>query len=181
MCPISPRNPAPYDDPKAVEQKEQSRLNPEEAAALRAKMASGEHIREPEAFYREVQRVITPMSMGRPEAPARMKSDSSTLPNEWWHNQREHNELHAPLESRTNYNWLDGIARILVPTLVLHGQEDLIPLASSEEWARTLPDARLFVFAHSGHYPHLEKPECFFPVVSQFLTGGWPVGAIKIE
>lgn len=169
MCPISPRHPAPYDDPEGVEKKEQSRLSPADAAALREKMASGEHIREPEAFCREFKRLITPMSMGRPEALARMKSDPCALPNEWWHLHHEQNELHVPPESLI-YDWRELVCKITSPTLILHGLEDLLPLGSSAEWAALLPNARLVVFEHSGHYPYLEEPERFFEVVEQFLA-----------
>jgi len=58
MCPLSSRNPAPYDDPDAVQRKEQAHIDPVAAAALREIMASGQHLEEPEWFYREFQRVI---------------------------------------------------------------------------------------------------------------------------
>jgi hypothetical protein len=86
MCPLSPRSPAPYDDPEAVQEKEQARIDPVAAADLREKMNSGQHIEEPERFWREFQRVIVPRQMGRPEALTRMRSDPCAYSNEWWHN-----------------------------------------------------------------------------------------------
>jgi proline iminopeptidase len=70
---------------------------------------------------------------------------------------------------------------IKVPTLVIHGTEDLIPLESAREWAATLPNARLFTIPEVGHYPHLEAPEIFFPAVDQFLSGEWPEGAEVVK
>jgi len=61
--------------------------------------------------------------------------------------------------------------------LVIHGTEDLIPLESSREWAATLSNARLLVIQGSGHFPHLEFPEVYFPAVNCFLAGEWPVDA----
>ena len=178
MCPLSPRSPAPYDDPKSAEQKEQARIDPAAAASLREMMASGKHISDAEWFCREFQRVIVPRQMGRSDGLARMKSDPCANPNEWWHNLREHHEIHFPPETRSNYDWRDRVSRITAPTLVIHGTEDLIPLESSKEWVDTLPNARLFVIEGSGHYPHLEFPEIYYPAVDQFLKGKWPNDAM---
>ena len=69
--------------------------------------------------------------------------------------------------------------RITTPALVIHGTEDLIPLESSKEWVDTLPNARLLMIEGSGHYPHLEFPEIYYPAVDQFLKGEWPGGAME--
>ena len=174
MCPLSPRNPAPYDDAEASQQKEDARIDPDAAAALREMMASGRHVEEPEWFCREFQRVIVPRQMGRPEALARMQSDPCAYPNEWWHNLRQHHEIHVPPKTRRNYDWRDRVEQVTAAALVVHGTEDLIPLESSREWVSILPQARLLAIEGSGHYPHLEAPEVFFPAVDRFLSGDWP-------
>ena len=174
MSPISPRNPAPYDNLQASEQKEQSRIDPDELEQFKKEIDSGGHLRNPEAFCREFVRVLTPRQMGKPSALQRMKSDPCVYPNEWWHNIREHNRLHFPLETRINYDWREQAASVSAPTLVIHGTEDLIPLESSKEWCSILPNARLLVIEGVGHYPHLEAPEVFYPAIEQFLRGNWP-------
>ncbi|MGD2147976.1 MAG: alpha/beta hydrolase [Anaerolineae bacterium] len=178
MCPLSPRSPAPYDDPEAARRKEAARIDPEPAARLREMMNSGQHVREAEWFCREFQRVIVPRQMGRPEALARMKSDPCAHPNEWWHNLHQHHEIHAPPETRSNYDWRELVGRAVAPALVVHGTEDLIPVDSSREWTEVLPQARLLAIEGAGHYPHLEAPEAFFPAVERFLDGRWPDEAI---
>ena len=174
MSPISPRNPAPYDNPQASEQKEQSRIDSGELEQLKKRIASGEHLSDPEGFCREFMRVLTPRQMGKPAALLQMKSDPCVYPNEWWHNIREHNRLHFPPETRINYDWREQAASVSAPTLVIHGTEDLIPLESSIEWCSILPNARLLVIEGVGHYPHLEAPEVFYPAIKQFLRGRWP-------
>lgn len=174
MSPISPRNPAPYDNPQASEQKEQSRIDSEELEKLKQRIASEEHLSDPQGFCRELVRVLTPGQMGKPAALQRMKSDPCRYPNEWWHNVREHNRLHFPPETRINYDWREQAAGVSAPALVIHGTEDLIPLESSKEWCSTLPNARLLSIEGVGHYPHLEAPEAFFPAIEQFLRGNWP-------
>lgn len=68
------------------------------------------------------------------------------------------------------------LSKIAIPTLVIHGERDPIPLASAAEWAESLPQARLLVIPGSGHFPHVERPEIFYPAVEAFLAGRWPEG-----
>ena len=57
-----------------------------------------------------------------------------------------------------------------LPTLVLHGRHDaLIPLATAEETARRIPDARLVVLEDSGHAPLLEQPESVNTALAELL------------
>jgi proline iminopeptidase len=175
MCPLAPRCPAPYDDPVAVEAKEAARIDPDAAKRLREMMASGEHVEKAEWFCREFQRVILPRQMGRPEALQRMKSDPCACPNEWWHNLHAHHQMHYPPETRSNYDWRERVGQVSAPALVVHGTEDLIPLEASREWVTTLPQARLLTVQGSGHFPHLEAPEVFFPALESFLAVQWPV------
>jgi proline iminopeptidase len=76
-----------------------------------------------------------------------------------------------------NFDWTETMSRLRIPTLVIHGDEDPVPVESAVEWARTLPDARLLVLARSGHAPYVEQPDQFFRAVDQFLAGKWPAGA----
>jgi pimeloyl-ACP methyl ester carboxylesterase len=50
-------------------------------------------------------------------------------------------------------------------------------MGGSREWVAGNPNARLLVIAGAGHFPHIEKPEVYFPAVERFLSGGWPEGA----
>jgi proline iminopeptidase len=58
---------------------------------------------------------------------------------------------------------------LAVPTLILHGRYDPIPLAWAEELAGVLRDARLVVLERSGHVPHVEEPERTFDEIRRFL------------
>lgn len=63
----------------------------------------------------------------------------------------------------------DGtLAGIEVPTLILHGREDPIPLASSEEAAQIM-DAQLVVIERCGHVPYVEQPKALFSAIDVFL------------
>jgi proline iminopeptidase len=55
-----------------------------------------------------------------------------------------------------------------VPSLVVHGREDPIPLASSEAAAHAM-GARLAVLDDSGHVPYVEQPLPLFAALAGFL------------
>jgi proline iminopeptidase len=54
-----------------------------------------------------------------------------------------------------------------VPTLVVHGRQDPIPLASSEAVARAA-GAELVVLDDCGHVPYVEQPEGLFDAIRAF-------------
>ena len=63
----------------------------------------------------------------------------------------------------------DGrLASIAGPTLVVHGRQDPIPLASSEAAARAM-GGRLAVIDDCGHVPYVEQPAALFAAVDAFL------------
>lgn len=63
----------------------------------------------------------------------------------------------------------DGtLPSIRLPTMILHGRQDPIPLASSEEAARTM-DAELVVIEDCGHVPYVEQPDSLFSAIARFL------------
>jgi len=70
---------------------------------------------------------------------------------------------------REGYDWRDRLRAIRAPTLVVRGEEDLLPAAVADELVALLPDARLAVVPQAGHMPFWERPETFFPLVEAFL------------
>jgi pimeloyl-ACP methyl ester carboxylesterase len=62
------------------------------------------------------------------------------------------------------------LGSIRAPTLIVWGREDeLIPLASGEKLRDGITGAKLVVFDHCGHIPHVEKPAEFTRAVLEFL------------
>jgi proline iminopeptidase len=62
---------------------------------------------------------------------------------------------------------LDSVS---VPTLIVHGREDPIPLASSKAAADALR-AELVVLDRCGHVPYVEQPDALFAAIDGFLRG----------
>ncbi|GAC1347522.1 MAG: alpha/beta hydrolase [Ktedonobacteraceae bacterium] len=174
--PISPRR-IKYDDPRDFDPDD--RLDPVGVKHIEEMRAAGLDKSDPIAYSREYYRVTLPRQMGNPAAVARMRSEPWNYPNERPDAVfKLFGSLFGAIEKR---DWRPGAASIKASTLVVHGIDDLVPLASSREWAAVIPDSRLFTIAGAGHYPWLEAPEIFFPAVEQFLAGRWPEGAEKVH
>jgi pimeloyl-ACP methyl ester carboxylesterase len=63
-----------------------------------------------------------------------------------------------------------GLASIDVPTLVIHGRDDLlIPVAEAEATAAAIRGARLLVMDDTGHLPSLEQPQAFNAALRDFV------------
>ena len=59
---------------------------------------------------------------------------------------------------------------IACPTLVVHGERDPVPLASSAAIADAIPQGELAVVSGANHYGFLESPETVLAVVEPFLA-----------
>jgi proline iminopeptidase len=64
------------------------------------------------------------------------------------------------------------LAGIQAPSLVIHGEADVIPAASSARYAEALPNGSLRTISGAGHFPWAEEPAAFFPAVNAFLRRG---------
>jgi proline iminopeptidase len=70
---------------------------------------------------------------------------------------------------REGYDWHSSVRAIEVPTLIVHGSDDLLPLSVAESLASEIHGSRLAIIPHAGHMPFWEEPEKFFSIVSEFL------------
>ncbi len=74
-------------------------------------------------------------------------------------------------QSLGNYDVRPALERLDVPALVVHGDDDPIPLATAEATADAL-DAPLVVIPDCGHVPYVEAPEAFVAALDPFLPRG---------
>ena len=63
------------------------------------------------------------------------------------------------------------LRRLQVPTLVVHGEQESIPMDMAEEWVASLPNARLVRVPNAAHFTYAERPELVWPEVERFLGG----------
>ncbi len=70
-----------------------------------------------------------------------------------------------------DWDRLEDLPRISVPTLILLGRYDLTTVETAREMERRIPHSKLVVFEESGHFMYLEEPETFLREVRSFLRG----------
>ncbi len=72
-------------------------------------------------------------------------------------------------DSLGEYDLRPALARLDIPSFVLHGREDVIPYTAAEEAARLLR-AEWHLLSPCGHCPHVEQPEAFAREGTAFLA-----------
>lgn len=73
-------------------------------------------------------------------------------------------------ESLDDYDLVPGLRTVAMPTLVVHGRNDPIPLESSRLVVSAMPDARLVELDDCGHVPYVEAPIPLFAAMRHFLS-----------
>jgi proline iminopeptidase len=71
-------------------------------------------------------------------------------------------------ESLENFDLIGDLEGIRTPSIVIHGRDDPIPLASSVEAARAI-GTNLVVLDDCGHVPYVEQPRQLFSALDTFL------------
>ncbi|MDQ6870626.1 MAG: alpha/beta hydrolase [Gemmatimonadota bacterium] len=71
-------------------------------------------------------------------------------------------------ESLGNFDLISDLEGIRTPSIVIHGRDDPIPLASSVEAARAI-GTNLVVLDDCGHVPYVEQPKQLFSALDTFL------------
>jgi proline iminopeptidase len=69
----------------------------------------------------------------------------------------------------SDWDRVDELHRIRVPTLITVGRHDELTPACSEQIHERLPDSRLVVFEDGSHMTFWEEPERYLQVVDEFL------------
>jgi proline iminopeptidase len=57
-----------------------------------------------------------------------------------------------------------------VPVLVVHGEDDAIPMDLVQEWTTSMPHAQLLRVPHAAHFTYAEQPQIVWPAVERFLA-----------
>lgn len=67
------------------------------------------------------------------------------------------------------YTLLPALAKLRVPTLVIHGELDFFPLESSKHIAEAIPGAKLVVIPGSGHFSYIDAPEAVRAAIGETI------------
>jgi proline iminopeptidase len=71
--------------------------------------------------------------------------------------------------NRVQHDMDTQLSTVHVPTLIVHGDFDPIPVASSEYLHQQIPGSQLVLISQSGHFPFIEQPEQFIAALRAFL------------
>jgi proline iminopeptidase len=71
---------------------------------------------------------------------------------------------------RDDYDLMPALERLHIPTLVIHGDNDLVPVDVARDIASAIPDARLIVLRECGHFSFLEHPARVRACVTEFMS-----------
>ena len=76
--------------------------------------------------------------------------------------------LYEETSESADWDLFPALRRLDVPTLVLHGEDDFVPVEFAARIAEAVPGARLSVLPGCGHFTYLEAPEPVFEEISRF-------------
>jgi proline iminopeptidase len=74
------------------------------------------------------------------------------------------------LASLGEWDFRPGLAAVKAPTLIIHGEEEAIPMDLVEEWTAALPSATLVKVPGASHFPYVERPDLVWPAIERFLA-----------
>jgi proline iminopeptidase len=175
MTPGGPRR-TPYLDQGMKTIRE--RVNGDDWTRLEERKKAGEFAGKPDALCRENRRVTLAAFLADPrdvskisDEVCRFATEQAENQDKWWA---------ALFGSIGDWDYRGDARALTMPRLVIQGEKDFIPMDGSREWVQGNPNARLLVIPGAGHFPHLERPDLYFPAVEKFLSGGWPDGAVTV-
>jgi proline iminopeptidase len=80
------------------------------------------------------------------------------------------------MEEMTKTSWLQPhinlfpkLKTLMVPTLILHGKQDIVPVWTVQEIKEAIPHSEIVVLDHSDHFSYIEQPAQFFTELNHFL------------
>jgi len=77
--------------------------------------------------------------------------------------------LYAETWDQIDYTLFPRLTQLAIPTLLILGENDFVPLKCAKNIARAIPGARLMVFKDCGHFAYLECPGEVLREVGKFL------------
>lgn len=70
---------------------------------------------------------------------------------------------------REGYDWRETLAGVQAPTLLIHGEQDCVPVEEADALAKVLTRAHVLRVPHCGHMPFFEWPAMVFEAALRFL------------
>lgn len=80
------------------------------------------------------------------------------------------NEMSKTVWLNPNFNLLSPLKHFQAPTLIIHGDQDPIPISAAQDIENTIPESTAVYLEHCGHFPYIEKPDELFKAIRSFLN-----------
>ena len=120
------------------------------------------------AACREYWAINTPPRLAKSVSPSVVKADFCTAsPEAIRYGSTKTNP--ATFGSLGNWDWTAGLKNVTAPVLIIHGEEDAIPIAMVAEYTTAFPHATLLRVPGAAHFPYDERPDIVFPAIEKFL------------
>ena len=78
--------------------------------------------------------------------------------------------LHYLNRDVATYDLHPQLATLKTPTLIIHGEADLLPLEAARKLSQTIKESELVLLKYCGHFPFIEAPQDFVVNVKSFLN-----------
>jgi proline iminopeptidase len=69
----------------------------------------------------------------------------------------------------TPFAFYEDLQTLQIPTLIVHGDSDPIPLSTVQNIHDSISGSKCIVIEQCGHFPYIEQPETYFNVLEEFL------------
>jgi proline iminopeptidase len=67
------------------------------------------------------------------------------------------------------YDLCPSLKKLKIPTLIMHGDSEHLPASAAVELRQNMPQSRLVIINHCGHFPYVESPDAYFASIEEFL------------
>ncbi len=68
------------------------------------------------------------------------------------------------------FNLHESLKTLRVPTLILHGDNDVIPAITAQNIHNSILDSKYVEIKNCGHFPYIEQPNEYFKLLKDFLN-----------
>lgn len=70
----------------------------------------------------------------------------------------------------SNYDLTTQLKTLQLPVLLIHGENDIVPLSTAQATQAAIPESQLVVLKDCDHFPYIEQPGAFFNDMQAFIN-----------
>jgi proline iminopeptidase len=72
--------------------------------------------------------------------------------------------------SLLKFNLFPSLRKLNIPTLIIHGNQDIVPVSTATEIKEAIPGSEIIYLDNCNHFPYIEKPTELFRSIRNFLA-----------